>query len=64
MLFIYKIVMKNILRILTLLILISIIKTVDAQVYTNLGDVETDERALYTMTKPPVSKRVVLHFRA
>jgi hypothetical protein len=44
-------VMKNILRILTLLILISIIKTVDAQVYTNLGDVETDERALYTMTK-------------
>jgi hypothetical protein len=43
--------MKNILRILTLLILISIIKTVDAQVYTNLGDVETDERALYTMTK-------------
>ena len=43
--------MKNILRILTLLILISIIKTVDAQVYTDLGDVETDERALYTMTK-------------
>jgi hypothetical protein len=43
--------MKNILHILTLLILISIIKTVDAQVYTNLGDVETDERALYTMTK-------------
>lgn len=43
--------MKNILRLLTLLILISIIKTVDAQVYTNLGDVETDERALYTMTK-------------
>ncbi len=43
--------MKNILRVLTLLILISIIKTIDAQVYTNLGDVETDERALYTMTK-------------
>ena len=43
--------MKNILRFLTLLILTSFIKTADAQVYTNLGDVETDERALYTMTK-------------
>ena len=43
--------MKNILRFLTLLILTSFIKTTDAQVYTNLGDVETDERALYTMTK-------------
>ena len=43
--------MKNILRLLTLLVLTSFIKTSDAQVYTNLGDVETDERALYTMTK-------------
>ena len=45
------IVMKNFLRILTLLILTSVIKNINAQVYTNLGDVETDERALYTMTK-------------
>lgn len=43
--------MKNIFRFLTLLILTSFIKTADAQVYTNLSDVETDERALYTMTK-------------
>lgn len=43
--------MKNILRLLTLLILTSLIKNADAQVYTNLGDIETDERALYTMTK-------------
>lgn len=43
--------MKNFLRILTLLILTSVIKNINAQVYTNLGDVETDERALYTMTK-------------
>lgn len=42
--------MKNIIRLLTLLILISI-KTTNAQIYNNLGDVETDERALYTMTK-------------
>lgn len=43
--------MKIFLRILTLLILTSVIKNINAQVYTNLGDVETDERALYTMTK-------------
>lgn len=43
--------MKNILRLLTLLVVFSIIKTTDAQVYTNIGDVQTDERALYTMTK-------------
>ena len=43
--------MKNILRILTLLIFASLIKTTCAQVYSNLGDVENDERALYTMTK-------------
>ncbi len=43
--------MKNILRLLTLLVLVALIKTTDAQVYNNLGDVETDERALYTMTK-------------
>lgn len=43
--------MKNILRLLTLLVLTSFIKTSDAQVYNNLGDVESDERALYTMTK-------------
>ena len=35
----------------TLMLLIFIVKTSDAQVYTNLGDVQTDERALYTMTK-------------
>ena len=33
--------MKNILRFLTLLILTSFIKTADAQVYTNLGDVRS-----------------------
>ena len=43
--------MKNILRLLTLLIFASLIKTTCAQVYSNLGDVENDERALYTMTK-------------
>ncbi|MBR4157084.1 MAG: hypothetical protein IKU01_10390 [Bacteroidales bacterium] len=43
--------MKNILRLLTLLVIFSIIEIADAQVYTNLGDVQTDERALYTMTK-------------
>lgn len=43
--------MKNILRLLTLLIFTTLIKTTCAQVYSNLGDVETDERALYTMTK-------------
>lgn len=43
--------MKKILRLLTLLIVFSIVEIADAQVYTNLGDVQTDERALYTMTK-------------
>lgn len=43
--------MKKILRLLTLLIVFLIAKNTGAQVYTNLGDVQTDERALYTMTK-------------
>ncbi len=43
--------MKKILRLLTLLIVFSIAKIADAQVYTNLGDVQADERTLYTMTK-------------
>ena len=28
-----------------------VVKTSDAQVYTNLGDIQTDEKAFYTMTK-------------
>ncbi|MBR5215405.1 MAG: hypothetical protein IKV80_04180 [Bacteroidales bacterium] len=43
--------MKNILRLLTLFLLFSFAKITAAQVYTNIGDVQTDERALYTMTK-------------
>ncbi|MBR5602895.1 MAG: hypothetical protein IKW51_01605 [Bacteroidales bacterium] len=43
--------MKNILRLLTLFLLFSFVKITAAQVYTNIGDVQTDERALYTMTK-------------
>lgn len=43
--------MNRILRIGVLLALLSIFKISNAQVYTNLGDVQTDERALYTMTK-------------
>ena len=43
--------MNKFLRICTLLILGMSVKLSDAQVYTNLGDVQTDERAFYTMTK-------------
>lgn len=35
----------------SLVLLLSLIVKLDAQVYTNLGNVQTDERALYTMTK-------------
>mgnify|MGYP003292785779 CR=1 FL=1 len=43
--------MNNILRLSTLILLLSLFQVVKSQVYTNLGDVESDERALYTMTK-------------
>lgn len=43
--------MKIILRLLALLIALSFFESAEAQVYSNLGDVQTDERALYTMTK-------------
>ena len=43
--------MKIILRLLALLIALSFFESTEAQVYSNLGDVQTDERALYTMTK-------------
>ncbi len=43
--------MRNILRFLTLLVLLFGAKCIDAQTYSNLGDVEMDETALYTMTK-------------
>ncbi len=43
--------MNKFLRICTLLLLGMSVKLSDAQVYTNLGDVQTDERAFYTMTK-------------
>ena len=43
--------MNKFLRFCTLLILGISVKLSDAQVYTNLGDVQTDEKAFYTMTK-------------
>lgn len=43
--------MRKIFFILTLVFLGLVVKTSDAQVYTNLGDVQTDEKAFYTMTK-------------
>lgn len=43
--------MNNILRLMTLSLLLSFSIITKSQVYTNLGDVQTDERALYTMTK-------------
>lgn len=43
--------MNNNFRLLTLFLLLSFSQMTRSQVYTNLGDVETDERALYTMTK-------------
>ena len=43
--------MNKFLRICTLLLLGVLVKLSEAQVYTNLGDVQTDEMAFYTMTK-------------
>ena len=43
--------MRKYFFIVTLFLMVSNIQTSEAQVYTNLGDVQTDERALYTMTK-------------
>ncbi len=43
--------MNKILRICTLLLLGMLVELSNAQVYTNLGDVQTDEKAFYTMTK-------------
>ena len=43
--------MNKFLRICTLLLLGVLVKLSEAQVYTNLGDVQADEKAFYTMTK-------------
>ena len=43
--------MNKFLRICTLLLLGMLVKLSEAQVYTNLGDIQTDEKAFYTMTK-------------
>lgn len=43
--------MNKFLRICTLLLLGVFVKLSEAQVYTNLGDVQVDEKAFYTMTK-------------
>lgn len=43
--------MNGILRLMTLTLLLSFSLVTKSQVYTNLGDIQTDERALYTMTK-------------
>jgi hypothetical protein len=43
--------MNKFLRICTLLLLGVLVKLSEAQVYTNLGDVQVDEKAFYTMTK-------------
>lgn len=43
--------MNKFLRICTLLLLCVLVKLSEAQVYTNLGDVQVDEKAFYTMTK-------------
>lgn len=43
--------MNKFLRICTLLLLGVLVKLSEAQVYTNLGDIQTDEKAFYTMTK-------------
>ena len=43
--------MNNFLRICALLLFGVLVKLSEAQVYTNIGDVQTDERAFYTMTK-------------
>jgi len=43
--------MRNLFRILALFIVVPFAYDANAQVYSDLGDVQTDERALYTMTK-------------
>lgn len=43
--------MNGILRLMTLTLLLLFSLITKSQVYTNLGDIQTDERALYTMTK-------------
>ena len=43
--------MNKFLRICALLLFGVLVKLSEAQVYTNIGDVQTDERAFYTMTK-------------
>ena len=43
--------MNKFLRICTLLLLGVLVKLSEAQVYTNLGDVQVDEKSFYTMTK-------------
>ena len=43
--------MKKFLLINVLILSVCLVKITDAQTYTNLGDVKTDERAFYTMTK-------------
>ena len=43
--------MRNLFRILALFIVVLFAYDANAQVYSDLGDVQTDERALYTMTK-------------
>ena len=43
--------MRNLFRILALFIVVLFAYDANTQVYSDLGDVQTDERALYTMTK-------------
>ena len=43
--------MKTMLRFLTLFVALICVNVLKSQTYSNLGDVQTDERGLYTMTK-------------
>ena len=43
--------MKTMLRFLTLFVVLNCVNSIRSQTYSNLGDVQTDERELYTMTK-------------
>lgn len=43
--------MKTMLRFLTLFVVLNCVNSLRSQTYSNLGDVQTDERELYTMTK-------------
>ena len=43
--------MKTMLRFLTLFVVLNCVNGLSSQTYSNLGDVQTDERELYTMTK-------------